>query len=1387
MLWSGIMTLHLDLTGFSGENETAWHWRLLDGETLLGEVTLDWETVLAGAPWLAGKPDQADQGIEPAAQVPVAPLLDLRAESTGPSLGALGQAHSDGPRPFRITLPPRAPELARVPFEQLQVQGKSLADQGLMPILEPADRHPVDRAARIADTFRILAILSLPETASADNLRREARELDQTVARVAETRQAAVTLRTVQHGATRDTLWRALDEGEGWDLVLISLRGSGEYVVLETDSGGLDRLPLSRLSHLLRETADRIKLVVMTWSLPPARYAVSLRRTLGLPVPDQALPGEEASTGDLAGALPRFALDLSRTLDCTVAAMRTPHPPERVRAFQTSLLETLLDGKTRVADGFHRIAHTLVEPDRTDRRTLLQATVAVCGHGTATRRLVLPRRLPRPTDTIDRMAGCPPRPVWFSGRLKSMMRATLALADGSPYRVVLFHGTVGAGKTACALEMAHRHEAARFEDVVWFEIPDQTDPDTAFVHFFHTFESRLQILGHPMTTASDDPAGLDTHTLHRFGQVLERRAVLLLMDHVERLLDDHRAWRSDRWRRFFQVALAQDGRSRLVLTSRFMPAEIKGHTALRAEPVHALDLDETLLLGHALPNLSSLFQKPDGHARALEVLRATQGHPGLLHLADRLLPHPELLTQTLAADFSNQDADLDRFLAQGYTDLGGRAFFDILVRRQAILLEQLDAFEHQVLALLARAVPEDRNEATLHAVLERLPGRASPAPPAPPDLTSALNRLQTLGLLAPGGETEEGRKRFALHSSTIAALAHRMEPDQATHIDRALARHWVDRVGDAVADSSPGAVVAVATGVKRATVYLDRARMWPEAHAMLEPVLRGTPTSATVALVLRLARSVAAGALGSDLEAAASCLLADALALAGQAEEAEQVVRAQMARSEERSDHAGAARAAGVLAELLMASDRSTEAVEVINRRARWQRLAGGDAGGSSRDRAQRLRALEQAGAFDEVLGEVGRMLAPSPGEGESGAEDGDSREAMLRTGKQAALESGQWGAVLRISDELVQLLRERGAPEVDVARVRLDDYWAVLKHGPNGYDEARALLQGCRSVFQNAGDPKDLGRVFAAQADLEDAVGHAAAAAWLAETGLRHAYQAGDAGTITLLHANLADYLLKRGASPDLALVHRLAAALLAYQGRSRLLEVIVADLARGDLPERCPRFDKLAAVVEEKRGFQFRAVLENLPGPAGSPQEAMAEVWKQVQTRRGGLEDAREARQAIVSELPEAVQRAFEHEGEAFARALQSALAALPEAEATRVVERLTSAGIIESAGPVDLAQTLQVLDPVLRGIAEVALGDRSQQARLVADIMELERKGWRIGRAVQRIWAGERRPEVLTADMDGNSAALVQAILALLEGVQQQGGAGSTGATGEGEGGS
>lgn len=150
------------------------------------------------------------------------------------------------------------------------------------------------------------------------------------------------------------------------------------------------------------------------------------------------------------------------------------------------------------------------------------------------------------------------------------------------------------------------------------------------------------------------------------------------------------------------------------------------------------------------------------------------------------------------------------------------------------------------------------------------------------------------------------------------------------------------------------------------------------------------------------------------------------------------------------------------------------------------------------------------------------------------------------------------------------------------------------------------------------------------------------------------------------------------------------------------------------------------------------------------------------------GVAEPERNEQEAILSELPETMRAAILNKD---AQAFDAALVALPAEEAQIITERLEAAGIIGIASlpdqlRPDIDDVIQNFLPLLGDIALATFGDDVARQLVEAVLPQLEQSGWQFNAAVQRIWAGERDAEQLTAGIDSNSAALLSRTLRLIE---------------------
>src|ERR1700677_162845 len=285
------------------------------------------------------------------------------------------------------------------------------------------------------------------------------------------------------------------------------------------------------------------------------------------------------------------------------------------------------------------------------------------------------------------LAYFPPEPERFVGRVAAMARASAALAPGSGQTAVLLHGMAGAGKTACALELAYRHRDS-FAALAFWQAPGGEFTD-ALADLAVTLDTQLGDYGFRMTGHLTPPPKL-TAFLPRLRQLMSERGLLLVLDNLEPLLTAEGTWRDPRWAPLIAALTGHDGESRVIMTSRTVPAGTGGQTLVL--PVHALSLAEAVALARELPNLRGLLHAEDvpirGPAgstvaadrdRVRRVLRVVQGHPKLMELADAAAADTARLdAQLAAAEDEAGSLSLDAFFRDGDSALDPGQFLAAL-------------------------------------------------------------------------------------------------------------------------------------------------------------------------------------------------------------------------------------------------------------------------------------------------------------------------------------------------------------------------------------------------------------------------------------------------------------------------------------------------------------------------------------------------------------------------------------------------------------------------------------------------------------------------------------------------------------------------------------
>jgi hypothetical protein len=1225
--------LRLRVEGF--QDAEHWRWLLQDSQ---GKFVADHQVALdTTEPEYQGFVDLAgflrDRAVPDRRLASEADLVDRVGGWVGERVlgAAVGRAIvNQSPVVVRVGLPVDADVLLYRPLELAHVDGVPLAVQDVSLVFEVDGEARGAAKQEIGERLRMLAVFSLPTGGTALALRRERYSLTQLVRQIAGSYGRAIELHVLQYGVTRERLRDALRDGRGWDVVHFSGHGLVDGLVLERADGTGDLVRTPDLVGLLRPARQRLKLVTLSSCLSAAGATVAARRVLSLDVPDEL--EDEAKRAATQAPLPGLARELVRRLDCAVLAMRYSVVDDFAIALDEQLYEGLFGRDQELARAVQlALPEAAGEAPTVAAPALSTATPALFGPLAATLSLRPPPGQPSFNVGTLKMAEFPDEPERFVGRAGVMARASTALAprNQQQHNSVLFYGMAGAGKTACALELAYRHEPV-FGALAFWKAPEQGRDITTSLRDL-AVELESQLADFKMVHAVGSEAEL-RRFLPRLNRLLTTQVALLVLDNLESLLTEQGAWRDPNWGLLVDALVGHRGNSRVVLTSRVPPAGLDGRVLV--EPVHALSLDESLLLARELPNLGRLLrqdefasrsqQRPEtGVALVRRVLGVVQGHPELLELADAEAADPVALRARLdQADqaLPGQAGRLDAFFAHGESQLGPEHFLGVLdgwTRGAASALPD----GARVLFWVVCAMEElDRTGPILQAawppVWQQLGNQGDRPPMA--ETMALLERQALVHTEHLAGQGGDGPVGYRVHPGVAEAVRAQTGPDLQAVVDGVLAAFWQAVFWQAIRAEGGEAGGMVVRAGRAAAPYLLRLGEWAAAGTLLDQALGRDRSPGTVAALLPLLGQVAQATRGSDRELVDAGVLARVVGLVDPVE-GERQLRAVLANAVAQQAYDQAAAATGNLVNLLRETGRLRPALALVDDLDGYTRQAGFGPWTQLLNLGQRLQLLYLLGEYEQILAEVEQLREQLASLPEASRQDErvapwNVRELILETGALAARELGRWEVALELNGEVIRSRVARDAPALDQARARFNDHGPLLELGR--LEEARAMLLGCRAVFQAEDAVFGLGAVFGALAILEARLGHPQDAVGMEEAALRYGYAARSPESVATSHSNLASHLRRVGGEPVLVVAHRLAAALLRYQiGEGRLadtLRALAGDLAEFDERSIPGSFAELAGRVGRVEGVRLAELLASLPGPVADGEAALAEVLR-------------------------------------------------------------------------------------------------------------------------------------------------------------------------------
>ena len=1166
------------------------------------------------------------------------------------------------PVSVRVVVPEQAGFVLSWPLELAHAGGRPLAARGdvtlaydLAPDLpghRPAEGPPPAPDGR---GVRMLAVFSLPTATSVLALRRERFELARLVRQIAARQRRRVELTVVQYAATRERLAAVAEAGDGWDVLHLSGHGGRGQFLLEKPDGSPDPVDTAKLVGLLAPLRNRVRLAVVSACESAAATAAETLRWVGLDEQAQQL---EQQAEDDAGApasaegaeepvMTGMARAVATQLGCAVVAMRYPVADEFAVAFAEDLYERLLgvrDGQRGsrgqpLGIALARAVARAAGPEPSPSRPVLSLATPVLLGGQATGLVLdVPRGQPKLDPAEVRMEEFPPEPERFVGRAQAMARASAVLAPDSSQAGVLLHGMAGSGKTACALELAYRHQDS-FAAAAFWQAPLADD---GFGGALASLAAQLEVqLGEFGFAMSDKITTIES--LARFAprlrRLLEDAGILLVLDNLETLLTPAGAWRDPRWEPLMAALTGHGGESRVILSSRIPPAGL-GSPVL-ALPVHALDLAESAALARELPGLRGLLHADAGPVRdaaeaavaadrdlARRVLHVVQGHPKLMELADAGAADPARLAAQLgAAETAAGGRVLDAFFRDGTTALDAAQFLDALAAWTATTLGGLPAPARLMAQFLACLEEDDRQSWIIDANWADLWHRLS-QPGEPPGPTPLLAALTAAALIQPDPSPGQDRDSpapvaYRMHPA-IAETIRATDPGVQAATDAELAATWRQVSGQALQQQGGEAGRAIVRAGLAAAPYLLRLQEWNTAGDLLERALIRDASPTTIQAALPTLRAIA------DATQAPEALhsLADSLASVSPAQ-AETLLRAALAKTAADENFVLAASVAGSLSNLLMGAGRLREALGLANQTAGYSRRAGLGPWTQLADQAQPVQILGLMGQHRQVLDQVQALRDqmdkfPAIRADNETVEPWNVRETILDIGRRSAQALGEWPQCLDLNAALLASKRARGASAYEIVRFRYNDAQPLIELGR--WADAERILLETQQAYEHQNDIARLQQVLTTRAMLEDTRGRPHQALELQRTAIRLAYARPEPQDIAISHHQLANHLEKSGADPAAARAHRLAAALLfQLSGMTHELGVTSRALATGlrrdagreDLPGT---IDEVILVAEQSEGVHLDQLITVLQPDRQAVAAVLAEILRAAADTRPG-----------------------------------------------------------------------------------------------------------------------------------------------------------------------
>ncbi len=646
-------------------------------------------------------------------------------------------------------------------------------------------------------------------------------------------------------------------------------------------------------------------------------------------------------------------------------------------------------------------------------------------------------------------------------------------------------------------------------------------------------------------------------------EALRDEAVLIVLDNFETNLDKTPAASGYRcsdpeWDRLLE-ALCRDlpgTRSRLLVTSRHLPAVLAGTGAAIPVILGPLPLAETTLYLHTHPRLRELLFDDEGLELALRLQSVARGHPLIMNRLAALAGDRPALAGALAALEKREWGTLPDLFAPAVSEEDRererRYLEDVAIGSIDFLVERLSPEARRLLWIVTLAnepVPAD----LLAGVWS---GRTLEEERHAPPLGPPLAELTGAGLV-----TGVGEGALTFHELVRERIAAWMEGHEAERGGRSVEGVWVaygERYAAMFSQLQTSGVenarALAAEAGRRGLTYLARAGALDKLSSFASGLVTGTRDPALLRAVIKELEGLADRAPAGEPRWSLRTYLADALRRSGRPDQALALYGAAAAEAEAAGHWADLGWICGNWAAALGEVGQLDGAKATYLRSADAGRKAGrprvkviGSELGALRVDIMQGRAEAALPGIEARLAEVrgwwGRHRAGKTIPTECAPDPvtlGRTLVSGLDIAGDASRRLERWEACLALLEEIERAEREMGESKHEQSITRFNRYFPLVRLGR--LDEAQRVVEDCLAVFRDVDDLQAQSGALSALATIWYERGDVEQAVALGRQALSLCNRLPDPSDRAISHDNLASYLGKAGRAEEAAR-HRLAA----------------------------------------------------------------------------------------------------------------------------------------------------------------------------------------------------------------------------------------------------